>query len=103
MCRTLCRAGEDPGRDRVARVMRSAGIVGAKRPGTAWKTTQPDAGALRRPDLVGRDVSASGPNCLSVADMSYLSCWEGTVFFAFVLDAYSRMVVGWQLASHMRP
>src|SRR5213079_886360 len=42
------------------------------------------------------------PNELWVADLTYLRCWEGLVFFAFVLDAYSRMIVGWQLASHMR-
>jgi putative transposase len=58
--------------------------------------------ARRRPDLVKRDFTTVGPDRLWVADLSYLRCWEGLVFFAFVLDAYSRMVVGWQLASHMR-
>ena len=46
--------------------------------------------------------TAGGPNLLWVADLSYLRCWQGLVFFAFVLDAYSRKVVGWQLAAHMR-
>jgi transposase InsO family protein len=63
---------------------------------------QADPLAQRRPDLVQRDFAAAGPNELWVADISYLRCWEGLVFFAFVLDAYSRMIVGWQLAGHMR-
>ena len=62
----------------------------------------PDPQAQRRPDLVRRDFVAAGPNELWVADLTYLRCWEGLVFFAFVLDAYSRTIVGWQLASHMR-
>ena len=98
----LRRAGEQVPRCRVQRLMREHGIVGAKRRGKPWRTTKPDPQATRRPDLVQRDFSASGPNELWVADLSYLRCWEGLVFFAFVLDAYSRMIVGWQLASHMR-
>jgi putative transposase len=54
------------------------------------------------PDLVKRDFTASGPNELWVADFSYLRCWEGVVFFSFVIDVYSRKVVGWQFAAHMR-
>src|SRR5439155_22766098 len=84
------------------RLMKSHGIEGAKRRGKPWRTTRPDPQAARRPDLVQRDFTASGPDQLWVADISYLRCWEGLVFFAFVLDAYSRMIVGWQLASHMR-
>ena len=61
-----------------------------------------DPAARRRPDLVNRDFTASAPNELWVADFSYLRCWEGVVFFSFVVDVYSRMVVGWQFASHMR-
>src|SRR6058998_1245000 len=82
--------------------MRASGIVGAKRRGKPWRTTKADLQALRRPDLVRRDFTASRPNQLWVADLSYLRCWEGLVFFAFVIDAFSRMVVGWQLAAHMR-
>src|SRR5438445_3691809 len=82
--------------------MKSNGIVGAKRRAKPWRTTRPDPQAQRRPDLVQRDFAASGPNELWVADISYLRCWAGLVFFAFVLDAFSRMVVGWQLAGHMR-
>ena len=102
MWKALRRAGEAVGRGRVQRLMRAHGIQGAKRRGRPWRTTRPDPRAERRPDLVERNFSAEWPNGLWVADISYLRCWEGLVFFAFVLDAYSRMVVGWQLAGHMR-
>ena len=64
--------------------------------------TKPDPEAMRRPDLVERDFTAIGPNRLWVADMTYLRSWQGMSFLAFVLDAFSRRIVGWQLASHMR-
>jgi putative transposase len=103
MWKALRRAGEQVPRCRVQRLMRTHGIAGAKRRGKPWRTTRPDAdAAARRPDLVQRDFSASRPNELWVADVCYLRCWQGLVFFAFVLDTYSRMIVGWQLASHMR-
>jgi putative transposase len=98
----LKRSGEHAGRGRVQRLMREAGIQGAKRRGKPWRTTTPDPDARRRPDLVQRDFTADGPNELWVADLTYLRCWEGLVFFAFVIDVYSRRVVGWQLAGHMR-
>jgi putative transposase len=98
----LRREGEEVGRGRVQRLMRRAGIQGAKRRGKAWRTTKPDPLAHRRPDLVERDFGTEGPNRLWVADLSYLRCWEGNLFFAFVIDAFSRRVVGWQLAPHMR-
>ena len=98
----LRRLGEEVGRGRVARLMREAGIQGAKRRGRPWRTTTPDPQAVRRPDLVERDFSATGPNRLWVGDFTYLRSWEGASFFAFVIDAFSRRVVGWQLASHMR-
>jgi transposase InsO family protein len=82
--------------------MRANGIQGAKRRGKPWRTTIPDLDALRRPDLVGRDFTAKELNRLWVGDLSYLRCWEGVVYFAFVIDVYSRRVIGWQLASHMR-
>jgi putative transposase len=102
MWKALLRAGESAPRCRVQRLMRIHGIVGAKRRGRPWRTTRPDPEAHRRRDLVGRDFTAAGPDELWVADLSYLRCWEGLLFFAFVIDAYSRRVVGWQLASHMR-
>lgn len=98
----LQRAGEEVGRGRVARLMREAGIQGAKRRGRPWRTTTPDLSAHRRPDLVCRDFSAAGPDRLWVGDFTYLRSWEGASFFSFVIDAFSRKVVGWQLASHMR-
>ena len=102
MWRALGRAGEQVPRCQVQRLMRTAGIQGAKRRGKPWRTTRPDPQAWRRPDLVQRDFNASGPNELWVADLCYLRCWQGLVFFAFVVDAFSRSIVGWQLAPHMR-
>jgi putative transposase len=98
----LTRAGEDVGRDRVKRLMRSNGIQGAKRRGKPWRTTITDPAATRSPDLVERDFTASRPDALWLADFTYLRCWEGVVFFSFVIDAFSRRIVGWQFASHMR-
>ena len=100
--RTLQRAGESVGRDRVYRLMRAAGLQGAKRRGKPWRTTTPDPQALRRPDLVCREFTAAAPNRLWVADITFLRSWDGLSFLAFVIDVFSRMVVGWQLASHMR-
>ena len=102
MWKALRRADEPVGRGRVQRLMRQAGIQGAKCRGKPWRTTRSDPAARRHPDLVQRDFAAAGPDRLWVADLSYLRCWEGLVFFAFVIDAFSRMVVGWQLAGHMR-
>lgn len=102
MWKALLRAGESVGRGRVERLMRTNGIQGAKRRGKPWRTTTPDPGAWRRPDLVQRDFSAGQPDELWLADFTYLRCHEGIVFFSFVIDAYSRMIVGWQFAGHMR-
>jgi putative transposase len=95
-------AVEDVGRDRVKRLMRSHGIRGAKRRGRRFVTTKGDPNAARLPDLVQRDFTATAPDRLYVADFTYIRCWEGMVFFAFVIDVFSRRVVGWQLAGHMR-
>jgi transposase InsO family protein len=102
MWKALRRAGEDIGRGRVERLMRTHGIPGAKRRGTLWRTTTPDLEARRRPDLAQRDFTATGPDRLWVADLTHLRCWEGVVFLAFVLDVFSRRIVGWQFASHTR-
>ena len=102
MWKTLQRAGCDVGRDHVKRLMRKHKIQGAKRRGKPWRTTRPDLEARRRPDLVERDFTASQPDELWVADLTYLRCWEGVVFFAFIIDAFSRRIVGWQFAGHMR-
>jgi putative transposase len=102
MWKALLRAGEQVGRGRVERLMRANGIQGAKRRGKPWRTTVADPEALRRPDLVRRDFTASRPDELWCVDFTYLRCWEGVVYFAFVIDVYSRMIVGWQFAEHMR-
>jgi putative transposase len=102
MWKALLRAGEQVGRGHVERLMRSNGIQGAKRRGKPWRTTTPDGVALRPADLVQREFVASGPDELWCADFTYLRCWEGPVFFSFVIDVYSRMIVGWQFADHMR-
>jgi putative transposase len=99
----LRRDGHQVGRDRVRRLMREHGIEGAKRRGRPIRTTIPAPEAAARPaDLVERRFAASRPDALWVADFTYLRSWQGVSYFAFVLDAYSRRIVGWQIASHMR-
>jgi putative transposase len=102
MWKALLRSGEQVGRSRVERLMRAHGVQGAKRRGKPWRTTKADPLARRSPDLVQRDFTASRPDQLWLADFTYLRCWEGLVFFSFVIDAYSRRIVGWQFAPHMR-
>jgi putative transposase len=98
----LQRQGVRVGRDRVARLMRQDGLRGAKRRGRAPQTTKRDGGAHGGADLVQRDFTASAPNELWVADLTLVRCWELALYLAFVIDVFSRMIVGWQLASHMR-
>jgi putative transposase len=98
----LCRHGEQVGRDHVARLMRQEGIRGAKRRAKPWRTTIADPKAQKRPDLVQRDFTADAPDRLWVGDFTYLRTWEGKMYFAFLIDVFSRMIVGWQLAGHMR-
>jgi putative transposase len=100
--KAMRRAGERVGRDRVKRLMRTHAIQGAKRRGKPWRTTIADPAGTRSPDLVNRDFTAQRPDALWLADFTYLRCWEGVVFFSFVIDAYSRRIVGWQFAGHMR-
>ena len=100
--KALLRAGETAPRCQVQRLMAAHGIQGAKRRGKPWRTTRPDPAASRARDLVCRDFTASAPNRLWTGDFTYLRCWEGVVYFSFVIDVFSRMVVGWQLAGHMR-
>jgi putative transposase len=102
MWKTLRRAGESAPRCQVQRLMAANGICGAKRRGKPWRTTVPDPDATRRPDLVKRDFTAQAPDRLWVGDFTHLRCWEGKLYFAFVIDVFSRKIVGWQLASHMR-
>ena len=102
MWKQLKRVGETAPRCRVQRLMAEHGIVGAKRRGRPWRTTKPDPAAVRSRDLVKRDFAASAPNRLWVGDFTYLRCWEGIAYFSFVIDVFSRMIVGWQLAQNMR-
>ena len=97
----LRRAGHEVGRDHVARLMREAGIRGAKGRTKRWQTTTPEL-TRRLPDLVERRFEAAGPDQLWVADFTYLRSWQGVVFLSFVIDVWSRRVVGWQFASNMR-
>jgi putative transposase len=98
----LRRRGVEVGRDRVARLMRHEGLEGVRR-GKKRRTTIVDESALERArDLVKRDFSAGAPNEKWVADITYVRTWNGFVYLAFILDCYSRMIVGWQLATHLR-
>jgi putative transposase len=102
MWKALLRAGEHAPRCQVQRLMAANGLQGAKRRGKPWRTTNADPAARRTPDRVNRDFTATCPNRLWVADFTYLRCWEGRAFFSFVIDVFSRMIVGWQLAGNMR-
>jgi putative transposase len=95
------RAGHDVGRDQVARLMRELGIRGVRR-GRRWITTRHDDQAARAPDLVNRDFTATAPNQLWVTDLTYVATWSGVAYVCFIVDAFSRMIVGWRVASHMR-
>jgi putative transposase len=88
-------------RKRIARLMRAARIAGVHR--RRWKTTTVrDRDARPAPDLVQRVFTADGPNRLWVADITYVPTWSGFLYLAVVLDAWSRKVVGWAMATHLR-
>ena len=95
------RAGIDIGRDQVARLMRRACIEGVRR-GRRIRTTRPEMAAARHPDLVERDFTADAPNQLWVTDLTFVPTWAGVAYVCFIVDAYSRMIVGWRVAGHMR-
>ena len=98
----LRRRDVDVGRDQVARVMREHGLIGKLR-GSKRRTTIADEAAVERArDLLQRDFTATRPNEKWVADMTYIRTWNGFVYLAFILDCHSRMIVGWQLATHIR-
>jgi len=100
--KAMLREGETVGRGRVERLMSRNAIVGAKRRGKPWRTTIAGDQPVSAPDLLQRDFTASRPNERWCADFTYLRCWTGVVFLSFVIDVYSRLLVGWQLAGHMR-
>jgi putative transposase len=94
------RAGIDAGRDQIARLMASQGIRGASRAKKHF-TTKSDSSSVRAPDLVNRDFTATRPDALWVADFTYCSTWSGIVYVAFIIDVYSRRLVGWKAARSM--
>ena len=87
-------------KDRVARLMAELGIRGASRVRSVV-TTKADATSPRAPDLVKRRFSADRPNQLWVSDFTYVATWSGFVYTAFIIDVFSRMIVGWRVASTM--
>ena len=86
---------------RVARLMREAGLEGVSRR-KRTHTTRRDRDARVGPDLVERDFTAQGPDELWVSDITYIPTWAGFLYLAVVLDAWSRRIVGWAMASHLR-
>jgi putative transposase len=99
--RQLHREGICVARCTVERLMGELHLEGVRR-GKPRRTTTPDATAARPADLVERDFSATGPNQLWVADLTYVATWSGFVYVALVIDAFSRFVVGWQVSGSLR-
>jgi putative transposase len=93
--------GVDVARCTVERLMRRDGLAGVVR-GKARRTTVADERADRPVDLVERDFTATAPNQLWVADFTYVATWSGVVYVAFVIDAFSRRIVGWKADTNMR-
>lgn len=101
MWKAMRRAGEDVGRDQVARLMRHNGLRGVRR-GRQVFTTRPDPAATRAPDLVDRNFTAAHPNALWVTDITYVPTWAGMAYVCFIVDVFSRTIVGWRVAGNMR-
>jgi transposase InsO family protein len=99
--RQLGREGTAVARCTVERLMRGLGLRGAVR-GRGFKTTIPDELAARPLDLVERNFTAERPNQLWVSDFTYVATWRGFVYVAFVIDVYSRRIVGWRVSSSLR-
>jgi putative transposase len=95
-------AGHGIGRDQVARLMREMGIEGVSRRRKKVFTTVSDRDVLRAPDLVNRNFTADRPDALWVTDLTYVPTRSGMAYVCFIVDAFSRRVVGWRVASHMR-
>ncbi len=100
--RQFRREGIDAGRDRVARLMRELGLMGERRGKKKWRTTIPDQTAQRPADLVNRQFTAAAPNRLWVADLTYVSTWQTVAYAAFIVDVFSRYIVGWRVAISLR-
>jgi len=93
--------GHDVGRKRVARLMRAAGLRG-RRPPRWVRTTTPEPTPPAIPDLVHGQFEAPAPDLLWVGDITYVRTWEGWLYLATVIDVFSRRVIGFSLADHMR-
>lgn len=98
----LRREGHPVARCTVARLMRRLGLAGVVRGRTSRATTVPDTATPRPPDLVTRQFTATRPNQLWVADLTYVATWRGFVYVAFVIDVFSRKIVGWRVSSSLR-
>ncbi|SFO58001.1 Integrase core domain-containing protein [Geodermatophilus obscurus] len=97
----LNREGIPVARCRVERLMRQLGLAGAVR-GKVKRTTVPAEVAARPGDLVDRNFTAPAPDRLWVADLTYVATWSGFVYVAFVMDRFSRRIVGWQASTSLR-
>jgi len=95
------KAGHEIGRDQVARLMRSMEICGVTRRRKVF-TTRRDLDAVRAPDLVNRNFTAEAPNQLWVTDLTYVPTRTGMAYVCFIVDAFSRRIVGWCVAANMR-
>jgi putative transposase len=100
--RAARRAGHEIGRDQVARLMRELGIEGVSRRRKRVFTTVADPDAVRAPDLVNRNFTAERPDALWVTDLTYVPTRSGMAYVCFIVDAFSRRIVGWRVASNMR-
>jgi putative transposase len=96
------KAGHDIGRDQVARLMRTMQIQGVSRQRRKVFTTRQDPDAVRAADLVNRCFTADRPDALWVTDLTYVPTRSGMAYVCFIVDAFSRRIVGWRVASHMR-
>jgi putative transposase len=98
---TLNRQGTSVARCTVERLMEDLVLCGVRR-GKKYRTTIPDEAAARPADLVDRRFTPPAPDQLWVADFTYVATWAGTVYVAFVIDAYARRILGWRAATSMR-
>ncbi len=96
------RAGHDIGRDQVARLMRQLGIQGVSRQRKKVFTTRVDPDATRAADLVNRDFTAARPDALWVTDLTYVPTRSGMAYVCFIVDAFSRRIVGWRVAANVK-
>ena len=84
----------------VERLMKAAGLRGVRRD-SYHVTTKQDKDLARPADLVKRNFTAAAPNRLWVADFTYVATWSGFVYVAFIIDAFSKMIVGWNVSIRM--